>query len=78
YQYPGINTVLQNSGRVIRSETDKGIICFIGKRYARGDYQRFMPKDREVHYVNNREDLEKNIAAFWKQVEQNTNKNNGQ
>jgi DNA excision repair protein ERCC-2 len=65
YQYPGINTVLQNSGRVIRSETDKGIICFIDTRYARQDYRRFMPDRWTVDYVRNLCDLEKGLRAFW-------------
>jgi DNA excision repair protein ERCC-2 len=68
YQYPGINRVLQNSGRVIRTETDKGIICFIGRRYARLDYRRFMPKHWDVNYVSNRDDLERLVQEFWKQV----------
>ncbi len=65
YQYPGINTVLQNSGRVIRSETDKGIICFIDTRYARAGYRRFIPEHLKPIYVRNLDDLEKGIRAFW-------------
>ena len=33
YVYPGLNKVIQAAGRVIRTENDKGIICFIDIRY---------------------------------------------
>jgi len=68
YQYPGINTVLQNSGRLIRSETDKGVICFIGKRYARNDYKNFMPEHWDISRLNNRTELENEIMTFWKTI----------
>ena len=33
YVYPGLNKVIQAAGRVIRTENDKGVICFIDIRY---------------------------------------------
>ena len=33
YRYPGMHKVLQAAGRVIRSETDRGVVLLIDKRY---------------------------------------------
>lgn len=43
YQYPGINRVLQAAGRVIRSETDRGTILLIDRRYREKRYQNLLP-----------------------------------
>lgn len=43
YRNPGINKVVQAAGRIIRSETDKGIIVLIGKRFATNYYKSVLP-----------------------------------
>lgn len=68
YQYPGINQVLQNAGRVIRTETDKGIICLIDDRYLRFDYSNHFPKHWNVKYVGALDDLAKEAKQFWDEV----------
>lgn len=45
YLYPAIQRILQASGRVIRSETDKGIIMLIDKRYFSKKYTNLLPTD---------------------------------
>lgn len=45
YTYPGINKVLQSAGRVIRTETDKGRILLIDKRYNNSKYRFILPSD---------------------------------
>ncbi len=45
YVLPAITKVLQNAGRCIRSETDKGVIIFLEERYAWPQYKRCFPKD---------------------------------
>ena len=43
YQYPGFNRVLQATGRVIRTETDRGIIVLIDERFTHARYRRLFP-----------------------------------
>lgn len=44
YIYPGMNKVLQSGGRLIRTETDKGILVLMEDRFFRADYRRLLPK----------------------------------
>jgi len=43
YVFPGMNKVLQAAGRVIRTETDSGVVLLIDSRYATAEYQRLFP-----------------------------------
>ena len=43
YLYPGMRRVIQSVGRIIRSETDRGLILLLDRRYASEHYQRFFP-----------------------------------
>jgi len=45
YIFPAITKCLQNAGRCIRSETDKGVIIFLDERFAWENYNRCLPKD---------------------------------
>ena len=40
YQYPGFNRVLQATGRLIRTETDRGVIVLIDERFTHNRYRR--------------------------------------
>lgn len=51
YLYPAIHKILQASGRVIRSETDRGIVMLIDKRYYTKRYTNLLPK--EWRFVDN-------------------------
>ena len=44
YLYPGIRRVVQAAGRVIRSETDRGVVYLMDDRFAQPDVQRLLPK----------------------------------
>jgi len=44
YLYPGMRRVIQAVGRIIRSETDRGIILLMDRRYARKEYQLLFPR----------------------------------
>lgn len=65
YTYPGINKVLQSSGRLIRTVEDKGVILLIDERYMEVNYQRLLPRDwypcRRIHLKNIGHELEE----FW-------------
>ncbi len=45
YVNPGMNKVLQASGRVIRTETDRGVLLLLDERYKTAEYQRLFPKE---------------------------------
>jgi Rad3-related DNA helicase len=48
YVYPGMNKVLQAAGRVIRTETDEGIVMLIDSRFNTKKYRDLFP----VHWTN--------------------------
>jgi DNA excision repair protein ERCC-2 len=48
YLFPAFNKTLQNAGRCIRSETDKGVIVFLDERYVWPNYRRCFPEDWEM------------------------------
>ncbi|MBN2454338.1 ATP-dependent DNA helicase [Candidatus Woesearchaeota archaeon] len=45
YVLPAFVKALQSAGRCIRSETDRGLICFLDERYAWERYYKCFPKD---------------------------------
>jgi len=45
YLYPGMNRVVQSAGRIVRSETDRGIIVLLDKRFGYENYARLLPRD---------------------------------
>jgi DNA excision repair protein ERCC-2 len=47
YIFPAITKCLQNAGRCIRSETDKGVIVFLDERFAWQNYLRCLPEDMD-------------------------------
>ncbi len=62
YIFPAFNLTLQNAGRCIRSETDKGIVVFVDERYTWNQYSRCFPED-----VNPKvpEDVGKDVLSFF-------------
>ncbi len=48
YILPAITKCLQNAGRCVRSETDRGVIIFLDKRYCKSEYIRCFPKSWEL------------------------------
>ena len=48
YVYPAITKCLQSAGRCIRSEKDRGIIVFLDKRFAWGNYMRCFPPEMNI------------------------------
>ena len=69
YQYPGFNRVLQATGRVIRTETDRGIIVLIDERFTHARYRHLFPSHwRGSQVVSNLSELKANLARFWSRV----------
>ncbi len=48
YTFPAITKCLQNAGRCIRSEHDKGVIVFLDERFAWPTYLNCFPKEWEI------------------------------
>ena len=72
YTYPGMNKVLQAAGRVIRTESDRGIVMLIDDRFSSAVYRSLYPKEwRPVRYKSN-EDLRSIIGSFWREAGDNT------
>ena len=67
YTYPGMNNVLQAAGRVIRSDTDKGIVTLIDDRYITPKYQEMYPDHwGKMQYFESAASLNSAITEFWK------------
>lgn len=69
YQYPGFNRVQQATGRVIRTETDRGIIVLIDDRFTQARYRHLFPSHWQgYHVVQNVAELKGKLARFWSQT----------
>lgn len=62
YVFPAIIKVLQNAGRCIRSETDKGVIAFLDERFAWENYYKCFPMDMDVRITKM---YEKRVKDFF-------------
>ncbi len=68
YQYPGFNRVLQATGRVIRSETDRGIIVLIDERFTQARYRHLFPAHwRGFEVVQSTGEIKDKLKNFWSQ-----------
>ena len=65
YLYPGINRVLQAAGRVIRTETDRGVVLLIDQRYGTHRYRSHFPGEWNPVKVQSREKLAQALQKFW-------------
>ena len=67
YVAPGMNKVMQAVGRVIRSESDRGVALLIDDRYLTETYHDLF-KSTYSHYevVTSKEDVKNQVENFWK------------
>ncbi len=66
YQYPGFNRVLQATGRVIRTETDQGVIVLLDERFMHARYRQLFPAHWRGHQVVvNPQALKEKLDRFW-------------
>ena len=67
YRFPGMNKVLQAAGRVIRSDTDKGVVLLIDDRYASRGYRALFPEHwAGARTVRDPRELADALDKFWK------------
>ncbi len=65
YLYPGMNKVLQAAGRVIRTESDRGVIALLDERFSERKYRDIFPREwADVKRCNVRQ-VETQIQEFW-------------
>ncbi|MBT3416651.1 ATP-dependent DNA helicase [Candidatus Woesearchaeota archaeon] len=57
YIMPAFTSIMQNAGRCIRSETDKGIIIYLDERYAWGNYRKNFPEHINLKGARSYEDV---------------------
>jgi DNA excision repair protein ERCC-2 len=67
YTFPGMNRVLQAIGRVLRSETDRGIVLLIDARFNETRYRRLFPAWWNYSRVRQATGLTDAVKAFWQQ-----------
>ena len=67
YVYPAMAKSIQSAGRVIRSETDKGLIVLVDDRFVHESFSRCMPADwfeTTPHEMISQHILQ-DITEFW-------------
>ncbi|MDP7180660.1 MAG: ATP-dependent DNA helicase [Candidatus Woesearchaeota archaeon] len=62
YIFPAVTKTLQNAGRCIRSETDKGVTIFLDERYIWPNYYKCFPTDYDVKVTRK---YEEEIKEFF-------------
>lgn len=65
YVYPGMNKVLQAAGRVIRTDSDKGIILLLDDRFLTKEYEQQYPREWDVIYPCDIAGVDGCIKEFW-------------
>jgi DNA excision repair protein ERCC-2 len=65
YVYPAINKVLQAMGRVIRSETDRGVALLIDERFLREEYQAIGQRYPQYEVVLNPDEVDEALRDFF-------------
>ena len=65
YTFPGMNRVLQAVGRVIRSESDRGVVLLVDTRFAHDRYRRLFPAWWRTRRVGDLAELRSVVKDFW-------------
>jgi DNA excision repair protein ERCC-2 len=65
YTFPGMNRVLQATGRVIRSETDRGLVLLIDSRFSQWRYRCLFPSWWRPAQVRSVAQLGRAVDQFW-------------
>ncbi|MBE5762447.1 MAG: ATP-dependent DNA helicase [Clostridiales bacterium] len=63
--YPGMCRVKQASGRVIRTEQDKGVVLLIDARYKQARYASLLPAHFQPIPILNSDNLKTALEKFW-------------
>lgn len=70
YRIPGMTKVLQAAGRVIRSESDRGVILLIDDRYQTREYASMYPSHwKHMKLIGDKRSLKAMLDRFWRENE---------
>lgn len=72
YLYPGMNKVLQSAGRVIRTDSDRGIVLLLDERFKQRQYRDIFPREWNLYHSCDVNTASKYVEEFWKQFENET------
>ncbi len=64
-RYPGFTRVLQTAGRVIRSETDRGVVVLVDQRFTQRFYTDLFPDHWNATTCKDAATLAENLENFW-------------
>ncbi len=65
YEFPGMNKVLQASGRVIRTNEDIGVVALLDERFLSNSYQKLFPVEWAEHDVVLLSNVKDTMETFW-------------
>jgi DNA excision repair protein ERCC-2 len=65
YRFPGLIRVFQASGRVIRTENDRGAVLLIDTRYSHPQYQELFPQEWRVQQTQKPGQITQILEEFW-------------
>ena len=65
YRFPGMNKVRRAAGRVIRTETDAGVVVLLDERYTDNSYKKLFPREWKRYAVVSGEALPGAVSEFW-------------
>ncbi len=65
YRFPGMNKVLQASGRVIRTEQDTGVVVLLDARFLQVANKNLFPQEWDNYKKVTRQTIENEICKFW-------------
>jgi len=70
YLYPGMNRVIQAVGRLIRSETDRGVAVLVCQRFTHRPYRELFPADwgQGLTEMGSPTELAAELSRFWLQM----------
>ncbi len=66
YMFPGMNKVLQAAGRVIRGESDRGVVLLIDDRFGLSEYRALFPDHwSKLRYIGDVRSEKRILSDFW-------------
>lgn len=65
YRYPGFTKVLQTAGRVIRTESDRGVVILVDDRFNQAFYRELFPEHWQVDTANSLAEVKLQLNDFW-------------
>lgn len=76
YTFPGMNNVLQAAGRVIRRDSDRGVVVLVDDRYGEDRYKMlFPPQWSHMIFTGDVASLAKAVTDFWQRKNPQNSKN---